>query len=225
MPQKERQFVVEPSKQVDMQPNNKIEWTEENIAILRKYYDVEPNSKIAERLGISARTVVRKAKELGIYKQKLITKTKAVEDVIREMYPNYSLQEMSEQAHVCCRTVQRVAQRLGLSRTKEEESQMRSRIRTKLMKVERARICFGLDQHTNIRLVTNQPKSRLRVKLKKEGYIVFRGDMTIYYPDGLKRHLTQEENGKKLGLEFAPWCPSDNISNQSLLSASPQYQL
>lgn len=202
-----------------MQPNNKIEWTDENIEILCEYYDVEPNSKVAERLGVSARTIVRKAKELGIYKPKLITKTKAVEDVIREMYPTHSLQEMSEKTHVCCRTVQRVALRLGLSRTKVEESQMRSRIRTKLMKVERARICFGLDQHTNIRLVTNQPKSRLRVKLKQEGYIVFRGNMTIYYPMELKRHLIQEENGKKLGLEFAPWCPPAIICNQSFLGA------
>ena len=94
--QEERQFIVEPLKYVDMQPNNKIEWTDENIEILREYYDVEPNSKVAERLGVSARTIVRKAKELGIYKPKLITKTKAVEDVIREMYPTHSLQEMSE---------------------------------------------------------------------------------------------------------------------------------
>ena len=101
-----------------MQPSNKIEWTDENVEILRKYYDVETTSKVAERLGVSARTIVRKAKELGIYKPKLITKTKAVEDVIREMYPTHSLQEMSEKTHVCCRTVQRVALRQGMGRTK-----------------------------------------------------------------------------------------------------------
>ena len=62
---------------------------------------------------------------------------------------------------------------------------MRSRLRQKLLKSERARIAFGLDQNTNIKLVTNATRVRLRTKLKSDGYIVIRGCKTIYYPPEL----------------------------------------
>ena len=107
----------------------------------------------------------------------------------------------------------------GLTRSKEEDSQLRSRIRQKLIDRERARITWGLDQRTNIKLVCNHPRIRLRTKLKGLGYIVLRGEKTIYYPPELKRHLIREENGRKLGLDFAPWSLPAVINKNSLLSA------
>ena len=202
-----------------MQSNNRIEWTDERIAVLQQYYNVESNEKVAERLGISTRTLARKAQQLGLHKSKAITKTTGLDEVVRELYPDHSINEIAGQLHTSARSIQRIVKRLGLSRTKEQDSKLRSRIRTKLLKLEHARIVFGFEQRTNIKLVKNPPKVRLRTKLKGEGYIVFRGDMTIYYPQGLKRHLIQEENGKKLGLDFAPWCPPAIISNFSSLSA------
>lgn len=202
-----------------MQARNRIEWTEERIATLRDYYEVESNEKLAERLGISSRTLVRKAKELNIYKPKAVTKSAGLDDIVRELYKDHSLSEIGEQTHTSWRTILRISQRLGLSRTKEEDSVLRSRIRSKMLKSERARIYFGLDQRTNIKLVSNPKKIRLRTKLKSDGYIVIRGCPTIYYPPELKRHLVREENARKNGLDFAPWCPPAVINRQSLLSA------
>ena len=202
-----------------MQAKNKIEWTEERIMTLRQYYEKESNERVAERLGISSRTLVRKAKELNLYKQKAVTKSTGLDDTVRELYHDYSLHEIGEQTNTSWRTIQRIAKRLGLSRTKEEESLIRSRTRKKLLKSERARICFGLEQRTNIKLVSNPPRIRLRIKLKQAGYIVLRDSKTIYYPLGLKRHPIREENGRRLGLDFAPWCPPAIISSQKLLSA------
>lgn len=73
-----------------MQARNKIEWTEERIATLREYYEVESNEKLAERLGISSRTLVRKAKELNIYKPKAVTKSAGLDDIVRELYKDHS---------------------------------------------------------------------------------------------------------------------------------------
>ena len=202
-----------------MQSNNRIEWTDERIAVLQQYYNVESNEKVAERLGISTRTLTRKAKELGLRKSRAITKSTGLDDVVRELHPDHSISEIAREVHTSTRTIQRIVNRLGLSRTKEQDSKLRSRIRTKLLKSERARIVFGLDQRTNIKLVTNPAKIRLRTKLKGEGYIVFRGNATIFYPMELKRHLIQEKNGRELGLSFAPWCPPAIISNISSLSA------
>lgn len=202
-----------------MQNNNRIEWTDERIVVLQQYYNVESNEKVAERLGISTRTLTRKAKELGLRKSRAITKSTGLDDVVRELHPDHSISEIAREVRTSTRTIQRIVNRLRLSRTKEQDSQLRSRIRTKLLKSERARIVFGLDQRTNIKLVTNPSKIRLRTKLKGEGYIVFRGNATIFYPMELKRHLIQEQNGKELGLSFAPWCPPAVISSLSSLSA------
>ena len=77
------------------------------------------------------------------------------EETVRELYPTFSQVEIAEATHTSKSTVRRVVTELHLTRTKEEEREIRSRIRRKLIKKERARIVFGLDQHTNIKLVTN----------------------------------------------------------------------
>ena len=202
-----------------MKKGKKLNWTDERIAILRQCYSIESNENLAERLGVSPRTLVRKAKELGIYKSEHVTKTTGLDDTVRELYATHSQREIAEETHTSCSTIKRIVKELGLTRTKEEDSKMRSRLRQKLLKSERARIAFGLDQNTNIKLVTNATRVRLRTKLKSDGYIVIRGCKTIYYPLELKRHLVREENARKNGLDFAPWCPPAVINRQSILSA------
>lgn len=201
-----------------MQRGKKTIWTEERIETLRQRYSKESNENLAKRLGISPRTLVREAKELGIYKPTPVTKTTDIDVVVKELYSTHSQREIAEMTHTSCSTIKRMVNDLGLKHTKEEDSQIRSRLRKKLIRSERARITFGLEQKTNIKLVSNPSRIRLRTKLKSDGYIVMRDCMTIYYPPELKRHLTREENGRKLGLDFAPWSVPAVINKQSLLS-------
>ena len=123
------------------------------------------------------------------------------EETVRELYPTFSQVEIAEATHTSKSTVRRVVTELHLTRTKEEEREIRSRIRRKLIKKERARIVFGLDQHTNIKLVTN------------------RGSNTIYYTPKQKRHRHREENARKAGLDFAPWSVPAVIYKQTWLGA------
>ena len=181
-------------------------WTEERIDMLRQCYMTESNEKLANRLGISSRTLRRKAVELGLRKIKPVTKSQLIEEQVRELYPDHSLTEIGDITDTSWRTIQRMVNQLGLSRTKEQDRQLRSKARKKLIKSERSRIAFGLDQRTNIKLVTNRERIRLRTKLKKVGYIVLRGDNTIYYTPDMKRHPIREEHGRKVGLSFAPEC-------------------
>lgn len=190
-----------------MRTGKPIEWNEERIDIIRKYYHHETNEQVAKRLGISSRSLVRKVKELQLYKSERITISKQIEDTVRKMYCDYSLSEIAADTGSSWRTIRRIVKSLGLTRTKEQERQMRSRIRQNLIESERRRINWGFDQHTDIKVVCNHERIRLRSKLKRFGYIVFRGSNTIYYPVELKRHPIRERHGLKLGLEFAPWCP------------------
>ena len=200
-----------------MQRGKKMIWTEERIAELRRCYSVESNENLANRLETSPRTLVRKAKELGIYKSRPVTKTTGIGQQVRELYSTHSQTEIAEITHTSNCTIRRIVSELKITRTKEEDKEIRSRLRRKLIKSERARIAFGLDQRTNIKLVTNRSKIRLRTKLKSNGYIVKRGSKTIYYTPEMKRHLEREENGRKLGLEFAPWSVPAIITSQSIL--------
>ena len=141
------------------------------------------------------------------------------EETVRELYPTFSQVEIAEATHTSKSTVRRVITGLHLTRTKEQEKEIRSRIRKKLIKKERARIVFGLDQHTNIKLVTNPRKVKYRTKLKNDGYIVMRGSNTIYYTPEQKRHRHREENARKAGLDFAPWSVPAVIYKQTWLGA------
>ena len=131
------------------------------------------------------------------------------EETVRELYPTFSQVEIAEATHTSKSTVRRVVTGLHLTRTKEEEKEIRSRIRRKLIKKERARIVFGLDQHTNIKLVTNPRKVKYRTKLKNDGYIVMRGSNTIYYTPEQKRHRHREENAAT---------PSITLQNRSVIA-------
>ena len=48
--------------------SQKIYWDGNMLSVLRRYFPNTRNEEVAEMLGVSPRTVVRKARELGIYK-------------------------------------------------------------------------------------------------------------------------------------------------------------
>jgi len=47
----------------------KTEWTEEMLLVLKTDFSISYNRELASRLGISVRTLIRKARELGIEKE------------------------------------------------------------------------------------------------------------------------------------------------------------
>lgn len=104
-----------------MNTKEAIEWTEEQLNLLCQNYQTETNEQLAQRLGISTRTLRRKAKKLGLAKREPVTKTKQIEDLVRDMYPNHSLKEIAAQANISWRTVRRMAVQMELTRTPEEE--------------------------------------------------------------------------------------------------------
>ena len=56
------------------------------------------------------------------------------EETVRELYPTFSQVEIAEATHTSKSTVRRVVTELHLTRTKEEEREIHSRIRRKLIK-------------------------------------------------------------------------------------------
>lgn len=48
----------------------KLYWTGDMLSILRRYYPCTPDTEVAEMIGVSYRTVCRKAKDLGLTKSR-----------------------------------------------------------------------------------------------------------------------------------------------------------
>ncbi len=181
----------------------KLIWTDEMIETLRDLYPVETNSYTVSVLGISEKSVNKKASELGIGK---FAKSKWLEraEYIRCHFYDKSFTEIGKELGISKWSVSRIAGQIGLKRTDRETSHVSSRVRGELIRRERRRMIFGLEPLTNIKVVTNRARIRLRSRLKAKGYVVSDERNVMYYPADLERQSRQENVGIKLGLKFKP---------------------
>lgn len=192
----------------------KIRWTEDMIRTLQELYPVETNTFTASILGVGEKTVIKKAKELGIGK---FAKSRWMEraEYIRAHFDTKSFAEIGRNLGITKWSVARIAGQIGLKRTDKETGSISSRVRTELVKREKRRMIFGLDPITHIKVVTNRPRIKLRAWLKSKGYIVGEQRNVMYYPADIVRRTVQETRGMKLGLKFIPF-----PTNQKILSAT-----
>lgn len=180
---------------------SKLNWTDEMVALLKELYPNETIEKVAYLLGVGKTSVKNKAVELGLekgIKREWLEKV----DEVRKLNSTHSISEIAKTLGISERTVSRIKAYLNLSKDKEEERAMRSRIRNEMIQRERRRMIFGLNPITKIKIVTNKKKIELRHKLKKMGCLVDRGGNTVYYSEdnGLQEHHFAA--GKKLGLHL-----------------------
>ena len=192
-----------------LQPNTKrTVWTPDHDEILKVRFHTDYLHDIASHIGCTRSTVCRHARRLGLKKKNPSGRNRDARAFILMEYPNLAYQEMAERTGLNKHTITRIARELGLERTEEQLRDIRSRRRKELIQKERRRIIFGLDQRTNIKVVSNNQKIRLR-----DGHTFF------YYP-GLRRHPVKEANGKTLGFTFLP-LPTACAEETEDYSASP----
>ena len=204
-----------------LQPNTKrTVWTPDHDEILKVRFDTDYLHDIASHIGCTRSTVCRHARRLGLKKKNPSGRNRDARAFILMEYPNLAYQEMAERTGLNKHTITRIARELGLERTEEQLRDIRSRRRKELIQKERRRIIFGLDQRTNIKVVSNNQKIRLRGSLKRIGYILGTDGHTFFYYPGLTRHLVKEANGKELGFTFLP-LPTACTEETEDYSASP----
>ena len=195
-------------------------WTPDHDDILKERFHTDCLHDIASHIGCTCSTVSNHARRLGLRKISPSGRNSDARSFVLIEYPNLSYQEMAERTGLHIETIRIIARELGLTRTKEQLRKIRSRRRKELIQKERRRIIFGLDQKTNIKVVSNHQKIRLRGSLKRLGYILGTDGHTFYYYPGLRRHPIKESNGRALGFTFLPLptaCTEETIHD----SASP----
>lgn len=195
-------------------------WTPDHDDILKERFHTDCLHDIASHIGCTCSTVSNHARRLGLRKISPSGRNSDARSFVLIEYPNLSYQEMAERTGLHRETIRIIARELGLERTPEQLRKIRSRRRKELIQKERRRIIFGLDQKTNIKVVSNHQKIRLRGSLKRLGYILGTDGHTFYYYPGLRRHPIKESNGRALGFTFLPLptaCTEETIND----SASP----
>lgn len=185
-------------------------WTDDMVKTLTSLYPVETTSYVSSVLGVCETTVKNKAKELGIEK---FAKSEWLSraEYIRNHFYSKSFSEIGKALGITKNSVSRIAGQIGLRRTEKENCDVKSRVRTELIKREKRRIIFGLDPITNIKVVTNRPRIKLRAWLKAKGYIVGEKRNVMYYPADIIRCHNQESRGSELGLRFLPLPIEDEL--------------
>lgn len=195
-------------------------WTPDHDDILKERFHTDCLHDIATHIGCTCSTVSSHARRLGLRKISPSGRNSDARSFVLIEYPNLSYQEMAERTGLHRETIRIIARELGLERTQKQLREIRSRRRKELIQKERRRIIFGLDQKTNIKVVSNHQKIRLRGSLKRLGYIIGTDGHIFYYYPGLRRHPIKESNGRALGFTFLP-LPTACTEETERDSASP----
>lgn len=179
-------------------------WTEEKLAALARLFPVESTKHTATVLQMSVTAVKGKAKELGLKKETKSEWAKRA-DYVRSHFYHCSLSEMAGKLGISRTSVIRIIGKLGLKRTKEQNFQVTSRVRSEIIRRERRHVLFGLSPVTKIKVVSNRARIQIRAQLKSIGYIVSRDSNTLYYTDKIERKGNLETRGIRQGLRFLPF--------------------
>ncbi|WP_286145282.1 DNA-binding protein [Bacteroides caecimuris] len=126
--------------------------------------------------------------------------------LIADLVKTKSLSEVAKTVGCSVSSVSKVIKDGGIVRSRVELSSIRSRVRTDLIRKERRRAIFGLDQNTDIKVFFNKERNVLKYCLKRKGYrFLQRGVNIAYYAEDTKRDDIYEEKGRKLGIRFLPY--------------------
>lgn len=180
-----------------------IKWSYNMLRTLREMYPHDTNTRIAATIGVGTRCVVAKAAELGLEKERDIRRKEA-ERILMENYGTHSQTELSRLTGLSLRTVKRMAGRLGLKRDADDASRFISSRRKEIIRRERLRLRIGLAPITNVKVTGNRRRAILRNRLKQYGYVVMRGNDTIFFSPDMARCSRHEDRGTSLGLTFLP---------------------
>lgn len=174
---------------------------------LIRHFKHTKNDELASRLGISQSTLHRFARELGLKKSRQFTKKcqenttrKAWEANRRNGWPpkGYRIPRSEEHGFKKGETS---LQRIGAKREAERIAKA-AESRRATVKKELARIHWGLEQKTKLKLVCNRKRIEYRHQLKKRGYLISEDGRVAVITPHTTRHLKYEEKAKREGMRI-----------------------
>lgn len=175
--------------------------TDQQEAWLQKHFKHTKNEDIAEKLGVSLRSVNRLAEKRGLKKSwQFMRKTQLdaaaaanKSNRINGTYPpkGYKIPRSEE---FWFQKGEKPVDRLGAKRDAERIAKSAAS-RKETFKLEKARAIFGLPRQTKMHVI-QRPRKQVHVRyyLRKRGYVVERGSNVAYYNSQTNRNLKMETN-------------------------------
>lgn len=189
-----------------MGKTEKIVLTPKQERWLTNHFKHTKNSECAEKLGISPRSVGRIARLLGLSKSRqfmakcLRETTEAAKISHRRngTYPPKGFRIPNREAGQFKTGVSNL-ERLGAKKD-AERLRKSAESRRATVKRERARIVWGFEQRTKLKLGGNPKKRQYRYNLRQRGYQVACGDSVAYVVAHTRRSPKVEANARKYGI-------------------------
>lgn len=186
-------------------------WSAELSELLRIYYPYTTNRETAEILGISMRTVINRAKEMGLTKSCKPLTVKRLKFII-DNFQKMSHQVMAKHLGISKMHVSRIACSINLIRSHDQKCRIMATTRDTLVRREKRRLIFGLPPVSEIKIVTNRKRINTRYRMKKKGYIQSDNPNILFYTSEEMRNFRCETSAAKLGFKFMP-LPPDTTSD------------
>ena len=182
-------------------------WNADKIKFLIENYAHASNLKLANTLGISIPYLKIKARELGLKKECAKRKIfPSLEANILRMSENCSYRTIADKLNISVSSVHcainDAATKGFQKRSREKTCKIMSEARVRLIKKERARAVFGLNQKTKIKLFPNKKKYHMRDRLKRCRYEVEHNGTDVYIDDETRRHANIEAEAQKMGFNI-----------------------
>ena len=186
----------------------KMTLTDEERVWMEEHFAHTKNEEVACRLGVSLRTAVRLAREMGLEKSAEFVRAmqaNAVKHAVRANRGQGNAGKANLLKHgKAYQFKPGIGNKDRLSAEALSEMYRRSaETRKRTVMAERRRVAFGLEQQTALR-VTKAPKAKvcLRHRLRKRGYMVPRASSDATITPDTCRSARLEKRAEKMGIRF-----------------------
>ena len=186
----------------------KMTLTDEERVWMEEHFAHTKNEEVARHLGVSLRTAVRLAREMGLEKSAEFVRAMQANAVHHAARANRGQGNAGKANLLKYGKAYQFKPGIGnkdrLSAEAFSEMHRRSaETRKRTVMAERRRVAFGLEQKTDLRVI-KVPKAKiwLRNRLRKRGYVVPRASSDATIAADTRRSATLEQRAEKMGIRF-----------------------
>ena len=186
----------------------KMTLTDEERVWMEEHFSHTKNEEVACRLGVSLRTAVRLAREMGLEKSVEFVRAMQANAVKHAVRANRGQGNAGKANLLKYGKAYQFKPGIGnndrLSAEAFSEMHRRSaETRKRTVMAERRRVAFGLEQKTGLRVI-KAPKAKicLRNRLRKRGYVVPRASSDATITTDTRRSAILEQRAEKMGIRF-----------------------
>ncbi len=197
--------VMEHTFRQDTMAGIRKQWTDGMLEHFIAVYPFISNPELARWGEVSERTILRKAKDLGLTKDKYFRISLEGYTYLLEMHGKCPFGQIAQKAKTSRRTIIRISKYLNLKLDEKQKKKLISNGIVKMLRSENRKLIFGLETTSNRPIGRDRSRHEAAQLLKECGYVVIKGSMTAYYNDEMDRYSDVEQLAVANGFRLELW--------------------